>query len=244
MRKNKIAGMVTALVLTAAMLTGCGSATGNGNAGRGVQSSTSAATQTTESSVAATESATAETVATQETAAETQTGDTTAESESGKILVVYYSATGTTKRVATAIADATGADLYEITPVEPYTSDDLNWTNSSSRVSREHDDESLRDIALTEITPTDWDSYDTVLIGYPIWWGIAAWPVDNFVKGNDFTGKTVIPFCTSSSSGLGDSGNLLEEMAGTGDWQEGHRFSSGASDADAADWVASLNLNE
>lgn len=236
--------MVTALVLTAAMLTGCGSATGNGNAGRGVQSSTSAATQTTESSVAATESATAETVATQETAAETQTGDTTAESESGKILVVYYSASGTTKRVATAIADATGADLYEITPVEPYTSDDLNWTNSSSRVSREHDDESLQDIALTEITPTDWDSYDTVLIGYPIWWGIAAWPVDNFVKGNDFTGKTVIPFCTSSSSGLGDSGNLLEEMAGTGDWQEGHRFSSGASDADAADWVASLNLNE
>jgi uncharacterized protein YceK len=92
MRKNKIAGMVTALVLTAAMLTGCGSATGNGNAGRGVQASTSAATQTTESSVAATESATAETVATQETAAETQTGDTTAESESGKILVVYYSA--------------------------------------------------------------------------------------------------------------------------------------------------------
>jgi len=240
MRKNKIAGMVTALVLTAAMLTGCGSATGNGNAGRGVQASTSAATQTTESSVAAT----AETVATQETAAETQTGDTTAESESGKILVVYYSASGTTKRVATAIADATGADLYEITPVEPYTRDDLNWTNSSSRVSREHDDESLRDIALTEITPTDWDSYDTVLIGYPIWWGIAAWPVDNFVKGNDFTGKTVIPFCTSSSSGLGDSGNLLEEMAGTGDWQEGHRFSSGASDADAADWVASLNLNE
>lgn len=133
---------------------------------------------------------------------------------------------------------------YEITPVEPYTSDDLNWTNSSSRVSREHDDESLRDIALTEITPADWDSYDTVLIGYPIWWGIAAWPADNFVKGNDFTGKTVIPFCTSSSSGLGDSGNLLEEMAGTGDWQEGHRFSSGASDADAADWVASLNLNE
>lgn len=133
---------------------------------------------------------------------------------------------------------------YEITPVEPYTSDDLNWTNSSSRVSREHDDESLRDIALTEITPADWDSYDTVLIGYPIWWGIAAWPVDNFVKGNDFTGKTVIPFCTSSSSGLGDSGNLLEEMAGTGDWQEGHRFSSGASDADVADWVASLNLNE
>lgn len=163
MRKNKIASMVTALVLTAAMLTGCGSASGNGNASQSAQASTSAATQTTESSVAATESATAETAATQETAAETQTGDTTA--ESGKTLVVYYSASGTTKRVATAIADVAGADLYEITPVEPYTSDDLNWNNSSSRVSREHDDESLRDIALTEITPADWDSYDTVLIG-------------------------------------------------------------------------------
>lgn len=232
MRKNKIAGMVTALVLTATMLTGCGSTSGNSNTSQSAQASTSAATQTTESSAAATESVTAE----------TQTGDTTA--ESGKTLVVYYSASGTTKRVATAIADAAGADLYEITPVEPYTNDDLNWTNSSSRVSREHDDESLRDIALTEITPTDWDSYDTVLIGYPIWWGSAAWPVDNFVKDNDFTGKTVIPFCTSASSGLGDSGSLLEEMAGTGDWQEGHRFSSGATDADAADWVSrALNDN-
>ena len=131
---------------------------------------------------------------------------------------------------------------YEITPVEPYTSDDLNWTNSSSRVSREHDDESLRDIALTEITPADWDSYDTVLIGYPIWWGIAAWPVDNFVKGNDFTGKTVIPFCTSSSSGLGDSGNLLEEMTGTGDWKEGERFHGGASESDISSWIDSLGL--
>lgn len=129
--------MVTALVLTAAMLTGCGSTAGNSNTSQSAQASTSAATQTTESS-----------------AAETQTGDTTA--ESGKTLVVYYSASGTTKRVATAIADAAGADLYEITPVEPYTSDDLNWTNSSSWVSREHDDESLRDIALTEITPADW----------------------------------------------------------------------------------------
>ena len=232
--------MLTALVVTAAMLTGCGSANSTASNRQNTTTAEAKETQTAESSAAAETTAAQETAA--ETAAETQTGETNA--ESGKTLVVYYSASGTTKRVATAIADAAGADLYEITPVEPYTSDDLNWTNSSSRVSREHDDESLRDIALTEITPADWDSYDTVWIGYPIWWGIAAWPVDNFVKGNDFTGKTVIPFCTSASSGLGDSGSLLEEMAGTGDWQEGHRFSSGASDADAADWVASLNLNE
>ncbi len=84
--------------------------------------------------------------------------------------------------------------------------------------------------------------YNTVYIGYPIWWGIAAWPVNNFVKGNDFTGKTVIPFCTSASSGIGDSGTLLAEMAGTGDWQDGQRFSSGASVSDVEDWVASLTV--
>lgn len=246
MRKNKIAGMVTALVLAAVMLTGCGSTAGNSNASQSAQAVTSAATQTTESSAAATtESAIAETAATQEkateAAAETQTGDTTA--ESGKTLVVYYSASGTTKRVATAIADATGADLYEITPVEPYTSDDLNWTNSSSRVSREHDDESLRDIALTEITPADWDSYDTVLIGYPIWWGIAAWPVDGFVEANDFTGKAVIPFCTAASSGIGDSGNLLEEMTGTGNWLEGKRLDRGISEDEVKDWISDLGIS-
>lgn len=93
-----------------------------------------------------------------------------------------------------------------------------------------------------KVTPDNWDSYDTILIGYPIWWGIAAWPVDNFVKGNDFSGKTVIPFCTSSSSGLGQSGTLLEQMAGTGTWQEGQRFSSGASASEVQDWVNSLGL--
>ena len=160
-----------------------------------------------------------------------------------KVLVVYYSASGSTKAVAETIADDMGADLFEITPVEPYTSDDLNWTNDNSRVSKEHEDESLRDVELTQITPDNWESYDTVLLGYPIWWGIAAWPVDNFVKGNDFSGKTVIPFCTSASSGIGDSGNLLEEMAGTGDWQEGQRFRSGASDSDVQEWVDTLGLS-
>lgn len=86
----------------------------------------------------------------------------------------------------------------------------------------------------------NWEDYDTVLIGYPIWWGIAAWPVDTFVKANDFTGKTVIPFCTSSSSGLGDSGDLLAEEANSGDWQDGHRFRSNPSDSDINNWTDSL----
>ena len=161
----------------------------------------------------------------------------------GKILVVYFSASGNTERVAKAIADAANADIFEIVPTDAYTDDDLNWRNSGSRVNREHEDESLRDIPLTSTEVPDWDSYDTVFIGYPIWWGIAAWPTDSFVKANDFTGKTVIPFATSTSSGMGQSGNLLRDLAGTGDWQDGHRFGSNASADDAADWVSSLGIN-
>lgn len=162
---------------------------------------------------------------------------------SGKTLVVYYSASGNTERVAKAAAEAAGADLFEIVPVEPYTSEDLNWTNDNSRVSREHNDESLRDVELTSTEVANWDSYDTVLIGYPIWWGIAAWPTDGFVKANDFTGKTVIPFCTAASSGIGQSGKLLADLAGTGDWQEGKRFASSASDQEVASWIGELGLS-
>ena len=159
-----------------------------------------------------------------------------------KTLVVYYSASGNTERVAQEIAAAAGADLFEIVPTEPYTDDDLDWTDDNSRVTREHEDESLRDVPLTTTEVPNWDSYDTVFIGYPIWWGIAAWPTNGFVSANDFTGKTVIPFATSSSSGMGDSGSILEELAGTGTWLEGQRFSSGASAEDVQEWVASLNL--
>ena len=158
----------------------------------------------------------------------------------GKTLVVYYSATNHTEAVAGYIADATGGDLFELEPKEPYTSDDLDWTDADSRVSREHDDESLREVELASTTVENWDDYDTVFIGYPIWWGIAAWPTDSFVKANDFTGKTVIPFCTSSTSGLGESGELLAEEAGTGEWLDGERFSSGASEDEVREWVESL----
>lgn len=160
--------------------------------------------------------------------------------EAGKTLVVYYSATGNTENVANYIATATDGDLFELEPAEPYSDADLNWTDDNSRVVREHDNPDERDIALVKNTVENWDEYDTIFIGYPIWWGIAAWPVNGFIEANDFTGKTVIPFCTSSSSGLGESGELLAEMAGTGDWQEGQRFRSGASESDVAAWVESL----
>lgn len=202
-------------------------------------SSNSSSTSESSSSSASSESALSE-----DSSSSAEETATVSSSEVGKTLVVYYSASGNTARVANNIAESAGADLFEITPTEPYTSEDLNWTDDNSRVSREHDDESLRDVPLTTTEVENWDDYDTVFIGYPIWWGIAAWPVNNFVKNNDFTGKTVIPFATSSSSGMGQSGQLLEEMAGTGEWQEGQRFSSGASESDVADWVNSLEISD
>ena len=158
----------------------------------------------------------------------------------GKVLVVYFSGSGNTGRVAGYIAAATGGTLFELVPTDPYTSPDLNYSDSGSRVVREHNNESLRDIPLVTTTPENFDEYDTIYIGYPIWWGIAAWPVNNFVKSNDFTGKTVIPFATSASSGMGESGTLLERMAGTGNWQDGKRFPSGASRTTVENWVNDL----
>ena len=182
---------------------------------------------------------------TQEAAGEdTEEGQETENSGTadGNVLVVYYSATGNTEGVANTIADITGGDLFELEPVEPYTDEDLNNSDENSRVSREHEDESLRNVELTSTTVDNWDSYDTVFIGYPIWWQEAAWPVDSFVENNDFTSKTVIPFATSASSGMGESGQLLADMAGTGDWQEGQRFSSSADEADVQEWIDGLGL--
>lgn len=162
--------------------------------------------------------------------------------EGGKTLVVYYSASGNTKEAAEYIAAATGGDLFELEPAEPYTDEDLDWTDADSRVCREHDNEGERNVELVSVEVPGWDSYETVYIGYPIWWGIAAWPVNGFITSNDFSGKTVVPFCTSASSGLGESGELLKEMAGTGNWLEGERFSSGVSEEDVKTWVDSLEL--
>ena len=132
--------------------------------------------------------------------------------------------------------------MFELEPADPYTSADLNWTDENSRVVYEHDNPDARDVELVSTAVENWDSYDTVFIGYPIWWGIAAWPVDTFVEANDFTGKTVIPFCTSSSSGIGDSGELLADLAGTGTWLAGERFSSGVTQEDVEEWLAGLRV--
>ncbi len=234
MKAKKLMSMVLVGVATMSLLTGCSSNTNNSQEENTEQTETEAETQSETE---------AETQNETETEIQSETGETSNEaSNSGNTLVVYYSATGNTETVANYIADATGGDLFELEPVEPYTDEDLNYNDENSRVSQEYADESLRYVELVSTTVDGFEDYSVVYIGYPVWWGIAAWPVNQFVENNDFTGKTVIPFCTSASSGIGDSGTLLEEMAGTGNWLEGRRFRSSASEEDVVAWVDSLGL--
>ena len=222
--KKRLLSLLIAGVMTAGLLSGCG-------ASEDTQDQSDSTAQSDQS--------------TDETSSDTEanTEDTSDGGASdGKTLVVYYSATGNTEAVANYIADATGGDLFELEPVEPYTDEDLNYNDENSRVSQEYADESLRDVELVSATVEGFDEYENIFVGYPIWWQVAAWPVNQFIENNDFTGKTVIPFCTSASSGIGDSGQLLEEMAGTGEWLEGERFQSSASEEDVVAWVDSLGL--
>ena len=160
--------------------------------------------------------------------------------DKGKVLVVYYSQTGTTEGVAEIIARETNADLVKLEVKNAYTSDDLNWTDKNSRVNREHDNPNSRNVELKNAVIPNFASYDTVFIGYPIWWREASWVLDDFVKKNDFTGKTVIPFGTSMSTGDGTSGNRLKKLTKTGNWVAGQRFSSSYNESEVVDWVKSL----
>ncbi len=185
-RRNFLKAVGAGSILSAAaILSACGSTTSTSAASSGssTQGSSESSTQSESSSASGSGSA------------------------SGKVLVAYCSATGHTKAVAETVASAFGADLFEIVPETPYTDDDLNFNDSGSRVSQEHRDESMRDVPLAQSAPDSFADYGTVILGYPIWWAIAAWPTNHFVSDNDFTGKTVIPFCTSMSSGIGSRGN-------------------------------------
>ena len=179
MKAKKLFSMVLAGAAAVSLLAGCSSDTGSTENGATAQSEA----QDTQSDADGA----------QDTSVDVETDDGADEaSASGNVLVVYYSATGNTEEAANMIADATGGDLFELEPVEPYTDDDLNYSDENSRVSQEYADESLRDVELVSTTVEGFEEYDTVFIGYPIWWQVAAWPVDSFVENNDFTGKTVI----------------------------------------------------
>lgn len=168
----------------------------------------------------------------------------TGKDDDTKILVVYYSSTGTTKSVAEEIAKSTGADLLELKPLNPYEGDDLNYNDKNSRIYKEYNNKDLRDVELEYNTVDDWDSYDTVFIGYPIWWGNASWVVNSFVQLNNFAEKTVIPFCTSASSGISDSEKFLKSQNATGNWKEGKRFTAGTSSDDVNNWIKKLEIGK
>ncbi|MBE6004606.1 MAG: flavodoxin [Lachnospiraceae bacterium] len=158
--------------------------------------------------------------------------------ENGGTLVVYFSATGTTKGVAEKIAAITGADTYEIKAAQEYTDADLNWNDSNSRSTKEQNDSSVRpEIGSDAISL---DGYTTIYIGYPIWWGEEPRIMDTFVESYSFDGITMIPFCTSSSSGIGRSGQNLADNAGTGTWLDGMRFGAGASEDEIRSWIEGL----
>lgn len=154
-------------------------------------------------------------------------------------LVVYFSATGTTKGVAERIADVTNADLFEIVPAEPYTSADLDWNDKNSRTTIEMNDQNARpEIADDTVS---FDVYSTIYIGYPIWWGDAPRIMSTFVEAHDFDGLTVIPFCTSGGSGIGRSGSNLASQAGSGNWLDGDRLDAGISEEELETWINGLN---
>lgn len=170
----------------------------------------------------------------------TENNDQPEETSGGSTLVAYFSCTGNTKGVAEKIASALNADLYEIVPEDPYSEADLNYSDSSSRGTVEQNDDTCRPAILGSVE--NMEDYDTIFLGYPIWWGQAPKIMYTFAESYDFSGKTIVPFCTSGSSGVGSSASNLESSAASANWLSGTRFSSGVSDEDIQSWLSGLEL--
>ncbi len=164
--------------------------------------------------------------------------ETAAPAAHSDVLVAFFSATGTTKGVAERIASVTGGNLYEILAAEPYSSDDLNYNDQSSRTTKEQNDKSVRpEIGSGDLSL---EGFTTVYLGFPIWWGEEPRILDTFVEKYNFEGITVIPFCTSSSRGIGRSGSNMEALAGTGTWLEGKRFDGDVTEEELQSWIEGL----
>lgn len=224
---------ITALLLTIGMCAGV-TACGNEQAGNSttVESETVGATEAVSESET-TESTTEQIESIEESSVEEKSESS--ETNGTNTLIVYFSATGTTEGIAEYIAEGLRADIYEIIPEEPYTDADLDYGDNNSRSTLEMNDSSIRPAISGSVD--NMEQYDTIYIGYPIWWGEAPRIVDTFVESYDFTDKTVIPFCTSASSGMGSSASGLESLAGSGNWLSGQRFSGNESAETVMEWV-------
>lgn len=153
-----------------------------------------------------------------------------------KVLVAYFSASGVTKKLAEKLAEATGGDLFEIVPEELYTKSDLNWMNPKSRSSVEMKDRACRPAIASKVD--DMASYDAVFVGFPVWWYREPSIIDTFAESYDFTDKTIIPFATSGSSGIGSSGENIAALAKGAKVASGERFKASASVEELRDWAA------
>jgi len=158
-----------------------------------------------------------------------------------KILVAYFSATGTTKGVAEHIANGLNADIYEIVPEEAYTDADLDYNDNNSRTTIEMNDPDARPAISGSVE--NMEQYDIIFVGYPIWWGEAPRIVSTFMESYDFSGKTIVPFCTSGGSGIGSSASNLERLTSGATWLDGRRLNGSDSQDTVMEWVDSLDLN-
>ena len=234
---KKTISIIPAAALTFALTACGGSSQAAATDTQAAENSAPAAAEEQKETAEAAEQTEAQPEAAQETAEE-PANEAPAATDHSDVLVVYFSATGTTEGVAERIANVTGADVYEILAAQPYTEADLNYNDNSSRSTSEQNDKSVRpEIGSDDISL---EGYTTIYLGFPIWWGEEPRILDTFVEKYNFDGITVIPFCTSGSSGIGRSGSNMEELAGSGTWLQGERFSGGVSEEELKSWIEGL----
>ena len=234
---KKMISIIAAAALTFALTACGGSSQAAATDTQAAENSAPAAAEEQKETAEAAEQTEVQPEAAQETAEE-PANEAPAATDHSDVLVVYFSATGTTEGVAERIANVTGADVYEILAAQPYTEADLNYNDNSSRSTTEQNDKSVRpEIGSEDISL---EGYTTIYLGFPIWWGEEPRILDTFVEKYNFDGITVIPFCTSGSSGIGRSGSNMEELAGSGTWLEGERFSGGVSEEELKSWIEGL----
>ena len=221
--------LTVALILA---LTVCGSTGGQNDAGPDPASERNTPASTTPETPPANQRS--DTTPTEEQAPEGTDGN------GKKILIVYFSATNNTEGIANHLNEILDADLYEIVPETPYTSDDLNYNDSNSRSSQEMNDPDARPAISGSVD--NMEQYDVIFLGYPIWWGQAPKIISTFLESYDLSGKTIVPFCTSGSSGIGSSAANLHTLASSATWMDGQRFSGGASRSAVETWVNGLDL--
>lgn len=231
---------IAVVLLSLLMIIGLVACSGNANQSGQPSSEGTSSKESTSSAVESTSSEEAENI--ESTAPAESESETPATSQGSNILVAYFSATNTTEGVAEHIANGLNAELYEIVPEQPYTSADLDWNDNDSRSTIEMNDPNARPEISGSVE--NMDQYDVVFIGYPIWWGEAPRIISTFMESYDFSGKTIVPFCTSGGSGIDSSAANLEQLTSGAQWLEGRRLNGSDSQEKIMEWVNSLGLDQ